>query len=117
MNKRIYLALPYSGNKEESFKQANEMAAKLMTMGHIVFSPISMSHPIALQCKLPGDWEFWRKIDIAFIEWCEELHVLCLEGWETSTGVTAEIDIAEGLGKPIVYWNTDGTILNNNIGE
>ena len=112
MSKRIYLSLPYSGNEEESFKAANKFTAELMNRGYIVFSPISMSHPVATQCELPGGWEFWRKLDTAFIEWCEELHVLCLDGWENSTGVTAEIGIAEGLGKTIVYWNMDGTILN-----
>lgn len=108
---KIYLALPYTGREQESFKEANQTAADLMSQGHIVFSPISHTHPIAVQCGLPGHWEFWRQFDIAFIEWCDELYVLCSEGWERSKGVKAEIDIALALGRRVRYLNTDGEYL------
>ena len=100
---KIYLAVPYSGMKEESFRKVNTVAAKLMNDGHIVYSPISHCHSIAKQEKLPTDWNFWKTMDTAFIEWCEELHVLKLNGWDRSTGVNAEIDIAEHMGKNVVY--------------
>lgn len=99
---KIYLAIPYSGQENISFIKANRAAAKLMLEGNIVFSPISMSHPIASQCDLPGDWEFWKKLDEAFIEWCDEMHVVCLPEWEKSKGVQAEMKIAKMMGKPIV---------------
>ena len=46
IDKKIYLAIPYSGHIEKSFRLANEIAAELIQKGFIVFSPISMSHPI-----------------------------------------------------------------------
>ena len=103
---KIYLACPYTNTENSSFIKANRAAAKLMLDGNIVFSPISMSHPIATQCDLPGDWEFWKKFDEAFIEWCDEMHVLCLPGWKESRGVTAEIKIAEDMGKPVKFIDT-----------
>lgn len=113
MPKKIYLACPYSVKgdydpwviaeiKEQRFRAANETAADLMAEGHIVFSPISHSHPIAVQCGLPGDWEFWKNFDEAFIAWADEVHVLCIEGWEKSAGIDAELRIARDLGKTIV---------------
>ena len=99
---KIYLALPYTGQENYSFQVANNEAGQLMKQGHIVFSPISHTHPIAVECGLPTDWDYWKVFDTAFIEWCDQLYVLCLDGWVSSKGVNAEIEIAKELGKPVV---------------
>ena len=103
----VYLAVPYS-HKEldvriKRFECSNVATAELMKDGHYVFSPISMSHPIAEQCSVPGDWNFWAKFDTAFISCCHKLFVLALDGWDKSTGVKAEIEIAKNMGIEIVY--------------
>ena len=53
---KIYLAGPYSHKdpliREQRFKMLNKYAAHLMRQGHIVYSPISMSHPIAVDNDL-----------------------------------------------------------------
>lgn len=109
MGKRIYLAGPYSHLDREvrvdRFHKLNAMAAALMQSpeGHVVFSPISMTHPIAEQHELPLNWEFWERNDRAFIQWCEILAVVKLPGWEESVGVKAEIAIANEMEKTIVY--------------
>ena len=104
---KIYLAIPYTHAsaeiREQRFRLANKYAAKYMNQGHIVFSPISHSHTIAKQETLPVEWEFWKKQDKAFIEWCDVLVVVMADGWETSTGVQAEIEIARELVKAIVF--------------
>lgn len=108
MRKRLtYLACPYS-HKERYMMVArhllvNRFAAKLMAEGHFVFSPISHTHPIADEQNLPRGWEFWECYDKTMIGCCDDLLVLCLPGWETSTGVQAEIKIAEDMGIPIDY--------------
>lgn len=102
--KKIYLAIPYSNvDKYESFRLANLHAAQLMNEGHVVFSPISHSHSMAIQNDLPGTWEFWQEQDKAFIAWCDELHIVCMRGWEKSRGVNAEFNIANEMGKPVFY--------------
>lgn len=104
---KIYLACPYSHDdpkvREERFKMVNCMAGILMQEGNVVFSPISHTHPIAEARCLPKGWEFWRGQDLPFIEWCDELHVLMLEGWTESVGVQAEINMAENTGKFVAF--------------
>jgi len=104
----IYLGVPYTGMEEESFIAVNKAAAILMKEhGHVVFSPISQNHPIAKQEGLPTDWAWWKKFDDVFIAMCDYLYVLKLDGWEDSTGLTAEIKLAKELGKTIVYLEKD----------
>ena len=106
--KKIYLACPYRHNDfsvmEKRVENVNIIAAKLMLQGHVVFSPISHSHPIEMTgLKLPQGWEFWSKQDLPFLEWCDELYVATLPGWHISEGVRAEILAAGRLRKTIVY--------------
>ena len=105
--KKVYLAGPYSHSDPETcqmrFEVLNDIAAELMAKGFIVFSPISHSHPIAVQCDLPKGFEFWEKFDKAFIEWCDLIIVAKLEGWQDSKGIAAEIKIAKEMGKEIEY--------------
>lgn len=103
----IYLACPYShpdpAVREARFRVANAAAAVLMGRGEAVFSPISHSHPIAVQCGLPGDFDFWRDFDEAMIAASSSLAVVMLDGWRESRGVTAEIEMAEKRGMPVEY--------------
>ena len=106
VNKKLYLAIPYTGMEEESFKLANKTASELMQYGNIIYSPISSSHAIAIQNNLPGDWDFWAKTDTAFIEWCD-IVVVIVSSWKAvkkSHGVQVEIRTAKELGKPVIYW-------------
>lgn len=109
MPKLIYLASPYTvGNagpdlREKRFFAACEATAKLMSEGHVVFSPIVHSHPLSNICQLPKTWEFWEKQDREFISRCDEVHVLMLPGWDKSVGITAECRIAAELNKPVFF--------------
>ena len=102
---KIFLASPYSSvdpaQVEYRVKQINKAAAQLMHEGHIVFSPISHSHYIAMQEDLPKTFEWWIKQNHAFIEWADSVCVLLLDGWENSVGVMDEIDFALELGKRV----------------
>ena len=94
--KKIYLAIPYSQiDLESSHRQANEAAALILNDNYNVFSPISHCHVISQSHKLPGTWDFWKKIDYQFIDWADEIWVLIPEEGneviEKSTGVQAEI--------------------------
>lgn len=101
--RKVYLAIPYTGIEELSFKVANYVSAQLMHDGNIVFSPISHSHHIAAQNELECGWDYWKKFDESFIEWCDVVIVVMLIGWEKSKGVKAEIIIADKIGKPVEY--------------
>lgn len=103
----IYLASPYSHPDElvrhERFERLLAVVAQFMNEGYLVFSPIAHSHPVAVRHDLPGDWEFWKRIDAAFISVCGAVWVLCIEGWRESKGVAAEIEIAREMGKPVYF--------------
>jgi hypothetical protein len=103
--RRVYLAIPYTGIEDVSFEVANIVAARLMNKGNIVFSPISHSHHIAAEGGLDKGWDYWSKFDRAFIEWCDVVVVVRLDGWEKSKGVSEEIKIGTSLGKGIEYFD------------
>jgi hypothetical protein len=96
--KKIYLAIPYSGMEESSFRQANEATVHLLNMGFNVFSPITHSHPLT-RYNLPGTWDFWEQIDYQFLDWSDRLLVVIPEeGIDKvlhSKGVQAEIKYFE----------------------
>jgi len=112
----LYLASPYSVKIPLSEQQAAKLrkrrfeavckyAAKLMKQGELVFCPIAHSHPIEV-LGMPGevnDGDFWLKQDFAVLQFCKELRVLCLEGWEQSDGIRREIEFAHELNIPVTY--------------
>jgi len=105
----IYLAIPYSiyspKEREYAFETANRIAFKYIMEGKTVFSPISHSHPIA-QYGTQATFDFWRKFDLEMLSHCEKLVVVCLDGWENSEGISAEVNAATKAGKEIFYmWN------------
>jgi hypothetical protein len=108
----IYLACPYShldsNVREYRFKTANRAAARLMRAGHVVYSPISHTHPIAMEGDLPLDWSYWQSVDEFYIRLCERVIVLMLTDWKSSKGVQAEIEIARALDKPVEFMEVEG---------
>lgn len=104
----IYLAIPYTFNPDLSFRIANKVAARLMSEGHVVFSPISHSHPLAdyLPNELRTDAEWWMTQDLPFVEWADETHIICIGEFgatliEESKGVQREIKHSQLHNKPI----------------
>lgn len=118
MNHYYYLASPYSKypkGREAAFREVTEEIVRFTAQGIHVFGPITHSHPIHEMSKevgipVPGDWAFWCEVDRTMIRQSAGLIVLTMESWEESTGVTAEIEIAKQLGKPIYYHAPGATI-------
>lgn len=105
MSEIEYLAIPYSDPDEKVMDYRAEISdivcADLMNQGRVIFAPISSCHHIAKKYTLPRDWAFWKNIDEQFVRASKTLLVVALEGWENSTGVTAERKIAEDAGIPV----------------
>jgi len=111
---KIYLAIPYTGQEQESFEMANKIAGELMLQGYEVFSPISHTHPIAcVMVNPPEGTEFWLFQDVPFIEWCDEVWVADFKDWRKSKGVCTEIAIAKAMGKPIRFMGRRGLEHDN----
>jgi hypothetical protein len=95
---------------ESRFDSICRIAGQLMQAGHVVFSPIAHTHPIAVRCELPRTWDYWEKFDREHIARCDKMTVVMLDGWSTSKGIKAEIEIAEELGKPIIYIKPESSV-------
>ena len=95
-------------------KQATQFTAKLSADGYNVFSPLTHSDAVAdyLPEDLRKSHDFWLSRDFQIIKLCDEMHVLCLDGWEESFGVQEEIKLATKLGMKIVYHEPPKYILN-----
>lgn len=105
---KIYLAIPYTFNPSLSHQIANKVASQLMQQGHVVFSPISHSHHIAdhLPDLVRTDADWWMTQDLPFVEWSDELHIVCIgdsgsELISKSKGCCKEIEYAKSLNKTI----------------
>jgi len=106
--KKIYLAAPYSHPevhvREWRVRRVDKKAAELMMEGNLVFSPLSHSHPISKHCTVdPCDHDFWLRQDLWVLDICDEMHVLCLPGWDESRGIQTEIEHAESKEIKVVY--------------
>ena len=116
---KIYLATPYShvnpAVSQARFETINRVAAEGINEGHVVYSPISHTHPKAQTGLLPEEaegtcgenWEFWAEQDKPFIAWCDELWVYMADGWEESRGVDQEITLALAAEKTVRYINEE----------
>lgn len=109
----IYLAIPYSHEnhvvRNYRFNVANRVAAVLFSRGQHVFSPISHSHPIALEGDLPKDFGFWEEFCKKTMSMCDAVVVVISGGWEHSIGVGNEIRLARELGLEISFVDEKGT--------
>src|SRR5882724_687642 len=103
----LYLAGPYRHDLEnvriKRFNCLSRAAGRLVNLGYNVYSPISHNHPMTTHVTMSRDWEFWKRYDTVFLDLSYKLVVLTLEGWDTSIGVTDEIQIARSADMPVVF--------------
>jgi len=111
--KRIYLASPYSPTKgfndqfikQTRYMQVCRLIAKLQIENPdtVIFSPIAHSHGISIWGDLPGDYEYWRRLDESFIGWADELWVADMLGRDESEGIKREVQYARDKGKHVKW--------------
>lgn len=104
----VYVASPYSGTPEqmdERHEAVREYTAYLHDLEVPSFSPIVHGHSLKPLMRHPGvrTWEYWRRMDFPMVAAAHTVHVLCLEGWRRSVGVTAEIEFARAQGRAVRY--------------
>lgn len=107
MNKLIYVASPYNHSDEDTrwlnYRMVSRYSARLIAKGQVVISPIAYGHPLLDFTELPYDWPFWSNFCLTFLDRCDEMHVLMMEGWDKSRGVTEEIEFARENNIPIKF--------------
>lgn len=119
----LYLACPYShpdmSVRVARFEAATGAAAELIRAGLIVYSPITMTHPIDIvladEAGTLGS-DYWCDFDESFMDACSEMAILTLDGWRESTGIQREIRYFRNKGKPIRVLSVSGAkILNQTL--
>ncbi len=94
----LYLAGPYTHDDENvrvaRYHAITQVAARLIKQKRIVFSPLTMTHPIDIIMAGDGNTlgsEFWVSFDQEFLNVCADISVLQLPGWDMSSGIKREI--------------------------
>ena len=106
--KMIYLASPYTDPdvniQEQRYEEVTKVAAELtQEFGHAFILPITQSHQMVKHIpELGGSFANWKDIDLLFLSRCDEMWVVNMPGWDTSTGVTAEIRFAKEQNIPVM---------------
>ena len=95
----IFLSVPYTHIEPEvrrvRTEHATRVMAKLMSDGHVVCCPVVMYHGVDELMTRKGTTpssEYWLGITDNYIDVCDELVVLQLNGWDKSAGVKREIE-------------------------
>lgn len=108
----IFVIVPYTHADEkivnERVRQADLYVGFLTNECKVVYSTVSAMHHITKLCDLPSTWDYWKLHCEKMISSCEEVHVLCLDGWEESEGVQAELKFAKLFSKKITYVTPTG---------
>jgi hypothetical protein len=88
------------------FRWATLAAATLIKRGSVVYSPITMTHPLDLVLSGRSETlgsDYWVRFDEAFMEKCAQMVVLQIDGWDRSSGVRREIERFKEMRKPISF--------------
>lgn len=117
--KLYYLASPYSHDnslvRQLRYEAVIYTASELTKDGFRLIEPIGMCHQQSLQHGMPTGYEFWKTRDRGFIDVCDVVIVLTINGWYESEGVTDEILHAKETGKPVYYLNPGDIIPRDAI--
>ena len=95
----IFIACPY-WHKSEEIRNSRRTAvikysSRLTKLGVLNYSPLTYTE------NKNAPEGYWIKHGLKLLEACDEIHVLCLDGWRESSGVAGEIKKGEHLGLKI----------------
>ena len=106
MSEITYLACPYSHPDRcvrlLRFQAVTQLAARLIAKGEAIYSPITHGHAIT-EIGLPMEWDFWKQHSLAMLRVCSGMLIYCLDGWDSSIGIRAEVTQAQEWGIPVSF--------------
>jgi hypothetical protein len=110
MTNLVYLACPYTHPDINvctyRFNAATKAAVHLCRKGHIVYSPITMTHPMDVLMNEVGGTlgsDYWVKFDEAFMQHCSMMYILTINGWWESKGVSRETHFFRSRLRAVEY--------------
>ena len=110
----FYLASPFTSKntkeEEQRLEEINQIGG-ILTLNKVhCILPISSSYALGKTMKLPSSFDFWKDLDLLYVEKCDAVIVANMDGWKISIGVQAEIKHAKKLGKPVYLLNVQKLI-------
>lgn len=108
-----YLAGPYTskepGVTEERMRLFLLADYKLLKAGWRTVSPLSKHFCLGMgEEPIDGTYNFWKDYSRQLLQMCHGIIVLTIDGWETSTGVTDELDNAMAGKKAVIHFDPTG---------
>lgn len=105
----LYVGSPYTkypAGIEAAFATVCSLMGKLLARGLKAYSPIALTHPIAIHGRIdPLDHQFWLAYDAAMMAKSDAMIVAMMDGWEMSYGVRHEIETFQAANKPVFFLN------------
>ena len=121
MNKTglIYVAAPYSDEDNTvvdfRIREYCRIDALLLSLGYFTAAPL-LKHFVRSYGDLPSDWSYWQNYCKATMKHCTAMMIIKLPGWEVSSGVLGEVELARELGIPIFYFDPTLNRIENFAG-
>ena len=100
----VYLACPFWHDDPEirayRRNKAIEYSERLFAKGIPFYSPLMYSERFKERKATEG---YWINHGLRMVDVCDEMHVLCLDGWEKSSGIKGEVAKAKERNVEIKY--------------
>lgn len=109
--KKIFVAGPFNHPDQKVMdyrtKTIAEYCVKIFNEGNFPVSALLSGLSFAKYSCLPvpTDTETWRAFSKAYVKGCDEVHVLKVDGWETSSGLETEVQTAKAENIPVLYFD------------
>jgi len=105
----VYLASPYAHKdpfvRGIRWRCAALVYAQLVERGEIIYSPIAIGHPTDMIYPLPD--RLWLGLGLRMVGLCTSIWILALPGWDKSSGIKEEREIAASLKIPEEFLNPE----------
>lgn len=116
MTSLIYVASPYSDPDKQVVRlRMNKFAGIMAKLIEHKFHPVSplLNHYLTdvVTVNFPLTWDWWQDYSKLLLSKCDHMIVIGPD-WEKSTGVMAEIEMANEMNIPISYLTTYKDIEN-----
>lgn len=103
----IYVASPYSHCdpyvRDMRYRMVRAYTSTLLAQGLPAFSPIVYGHTFTEAYKFPINFEAWAGFNHTMLRASAEMHVLKLDGWRASRGITDELEFCIDNNIPVSY--------------
>lgn len=102
----IFLAMPYQHSDpkvvEKRIEILHDVIAFLMKSNKIAIAPC-LNHSVVKRAKIQIDPQYWAAYSAAHIPICSRMFVLTMEGWDQSSGIEGEIQLAKKFKIPVEF--------------